>query len=315
MRADRLVAILLMLQRRGQVTAAEVAAELEVSERTARRDLDALGVAGIPVYAIRGRGGGWRLAGGGTTDLSGLSAEEVRALFLVAGPSTSATREVRAALRKLVRALPEPLRDRAEAASSAIVVDAAGWDRRSGTRPAPAHLDAVQRAVVDAEQVRLAYVARNGDATTRIVHPLGLAAKGAQWYLVADTDAGLRTFRVDRITAVQPTGERVVRPPEFDLQAAWRLITDQVDEMRAPIRADALVRPEWVSSLRTVLGTRLHIGTPVRDGRVRVELRGHTVRSLAAEIAGFGATIEVVEPSDLRDALAEVGRELVERYN
>src|SRR6476469_10220194 len=102
MRADRLVAILLMLQTRDQVTAAEVANELEVSERTARRDLEALGMAGVPVYARPGRNGGWQLAGGGRTDLSGLNAAEARALFLVAGPA-SATPQVKAALRKLVR--------------------------------------------------------------------------------------------------------------------------------------------------------------------------------------------------------------------
>src|SRR5215467_15026275 len=129
MRADRLVAILLLLQARGQVTAAEVAEELEISERTARRDLDALGVAGLPIYSRQGRNGGWQLAGGGRTDLSGLNAAEARALFLVAGSSATATPEVRAALRKLVRALPEPFRDAAEAASSAVVVDPTGWDQ------------------------------------------------------------------------------------------------------------------------------------------------------------------------------------------
>ena len=125
-----------MLQARGQVTAAEVAEELEVSERTARRDLDALGVAGLPIYSRQGRNGGWQLAGGGRTDLSGLTASEARALFLVAGPSSAATPEVKAALRKLVRALPEPFRDHAEAASTAVVIDPAArrrcWTRSSG---------------------------------------------------------------------------------------------------------------------------------------------------------------------------------------
>src|SRR6476620_6326166 len=120
MRADRLVAILLMLQSRGQVTAAEVADELEISERTARRDLEALGMAGLPIYSRQGRNGGWQLAGGGKTDLSGLNAAEARALFLVAGPATSSstTPELRAALRKLVRALPESFRTEAEAVST-----------------------------------------------------------------------------------------------------------------------------------------------------------------------------------------------------
>src|SRR5438270_7121923 len=185
-RADRLVAILLMLQQRGQVTAAEVAEELEVSERTARRDLDALGMAGLPIYSRQGRNGGWQLAGGGRTDLSGLTAPEARALFLVAGPASGATPEVKAALRKLVRALPESFRSSAEAASTAVVVDPAGWDRPSGPVRTPPLLDAIQRAVVEGQQVTLGYTARDRSATTRVVHPLGLAAKGPAWYLVAD---------------------------------------------------------------------------------------------------------------------------------
>src|ERR687898_447258 len=136
-----------MLQARGQVTAAEVAEELEVSERTARRDLDALGVAGLPIYSRQGRNGGWQLAGGGRTDLSGLTASEARALFLVAGPSSAATPEVKAALRKLVRALPETFRAGAEAAASAVVLDPDSWDRRHA--PPPEHLDVLRRARVD----------------------------------------------------------------------------------------------------------------------------------------------------------------------
>src|SRR3954470_14656790 len=145
MRADRLVAILLMLQARGQVTAAEVAEELEVSERTARRDLEALGTAGLPIYSQQGRNGGWRMLGGGRTDLSGLNAAEARALFLVAGPSSAATPEVKAALRKLVRALPETFRASAEAAAERVVVDPSTWGRGTGdgasTAPPPKHLE------------------------------------------------------------------------------------------------------------------------------------------------------------------------------
>src|SRR3954454_24340128 len=107
MRTDRLVAILLLLQQREQVTAVQVARELEVSERTARRDLDALAMAGVPVYSVQGRSGGWRLVGGARTDLSGLPAGEPRALSLAAAPPSAAPPAVKAALRKLVRALPE----------------------------------------------------------------------------------------------------------------------------------------------------------------------------------------------------------------
>src|SRR3954452_22332522 len=114
MRADRLVATLLLLQSRKRVTAADVAAELEVSVRTAPRDLEALSAAAIPVFPQPGRGGGWELVGGARTDLSGLTADEARTLFMVAGPEAAATPELKAALRKLVRALPEPFRASAE---------------------------------------------------------------------------------------------------------------------------------------------------------------------------------------------------------
>ncbi len=316
-RADRLVAILLLLQSRGQVTAAEVAEELEVSERTARRDLDALGMAGLPIYSVQGRNGGWRLAGGGRTDLSGLTAAEARALFLVAGPSSQATPQVKAALRKLVRALPEPFRPHAEAASEAVVVDPRGWDqaRDPGSgRPPPPFLDAVQRAVVEGEQVTLGYVARNREPSSRVVHPLGLAAKGWAWYLVADTEAGLRTFRVDRMTSVEPTGEAVVRPDGFVLAEAWKLIAEEVDLRRTPVSARGVVAPEALGWCRWIFGNRLRIGPSQPDGRVEVEVRGHSVWSLAAEIAGFGTHLEALDPPELRDHLARLGADLTTTY-
>lgn len=314
MRADRLVAILLLLQQRGQVTAREVAAELEISERTARRDLDALGMAGLPVYSQQGRNGGWRLAGGGRTDLSGLTAAEARALFLVAGPSSSTTPELRAALRKLVRALPEPFRDAAESAASAIVVDRTGWDDSSTHRPAPQFLDDAQRVVVEAEQVMLGYTSRVRETTTRLVEPLGLAAKGHVWYLVGDTEQGLRTFRVDRITSIEPTGRPATRPPGFELAEAWRMISDEVDRLRTPVVCTALVEPESLTICRWILGARLRIGPPVSDGRIQVEIRGHHIGALAGELAGLGGALEVVAPDELRERLARVGAELVERY-
>ena len=184
MRADRLVAALLVLQAKGRVTAAELAAELEVSERTARRDLEGLSLAGVPVYSQPGRGGGWELVGGARTDLSGLTADEARALFLIAGPS-GATPEVRAALRKLVRALPATFREHAEAA--AVPSCTIRPDGTTPRRRAPDHLEMLQHAVIEGVQVELDYRGRDGRASSRTVHPLGLVVKNNIWYLVAGT--------------------------------------------------------------------------------------------------------------------------------
>lgn len=301
-----------MLQARGTITAAQVAAELEISERTARRDLEALGLAGLPIYSKQGRGGGWSLLGGARTDLSGLNAAEARALFLVLGPSSAATPEVRAALRKLVRALPESFRAGAQAAASAVVVDSVDWDRAAA--PPPRHLDALQRAVIDGMQVVLGYQGPDKPGGERVVHPLGLAAKGSVWYLLAETELGMRTFRVSRVTSVEQTGEPVVRPADFDLGTAWRAVTAVVDERRRAVRATLLVREAMIGNLRSLVGSRLAVGPAGPAGTVTAEVSGGSALRIAVELAGFGSSVEVLHPPEVRDHLARLGRELTERY-
>jgi predicted DNA-binding transcriptional regulator YafY len=312
MRADRLVAALLVLQARGRVTAAELAEELEVSERTARRDLEALGMAGVPVYSQSGRGGGWSLVGGARTDLSGLTAAEARTLFLVAGPSSQATPAVKAALRKLVRALPETMRAEAQAAASAVVLDPSSWDRTS--MATPEHLDALQRAIVRGVQVRMRYAGRGRPESARTVHPLGLIVKGSLWYLVAGTEDGQRTFRVDRVRSVEPTDAPVDRPEEFDLAETWKSVVAKVDEQRAPYKATVRVDSEAVGGLRRAWGTRVRFGRTLRDGRMEAELRGYSANQVAIELAGFGSSVEVISPDEVRTHLARLARELGEQY-
>ncbi|HEV7679585.1 MAG TPA: WYL domain-containing protein [Candidatus Dormibacteraeota bacterium] len=315
MRADRLVATLLILPSRTRLTANDLARELEISERTARRDLEALAMAGVPVYAQPGRNGGWSLLGGARTDLSGLTAAEARTLFLVAGPS-AATPEVKAALRKLVRALPETFRAAAQAAASAVVVDPAEWDRSRA--PSPPHLDVLRNAVVDGVQVRIAYAGRDRAEGERVVHPLGLVAKGRAWYLVASTAAGQRTFRVDRVRSVEVTADPVDRPPGFDLEATWQATLETLQEQRHPHTATVLAPESLLPVLRYVLGTRV---TPTgravdggEPGRIEVEVRERSAEMIARQLAGFGTRIEVVGPPDVREALARIGAELTQRY-
>ena len=312
MRADRLVATLLVLQAKGRVTAAELADELEISIKTARRDLEALAIAGIPVYSQAGRGGGWSLIGGARTDLSGLTAAEARTLFMVAGPSSTATPEAKAALRKLVQALPETFRADAEAAASAIVLDPAAWG--GTTRPRPAHLDELQRAVVDGVQVRLGYADRTRNETVRTVHPLGLVDKGSVWYLVAGTDAGMRTFRVSRVRSVERTTDPVVRPPDFDLATTWQGVVATLEERRASVRA--IVRVDRLASygLRGQFGTSFRELGETDDGRVEVEIGAPSAGVIAERLAGWGGYAEVVGPDEVRAELARIGSELVARY-
>ena len=312
MRADRLVATLLFLQSRGTVTAAEVAAELEVSVKTARRDLEALSIAGIPVYSQPGRGGGWSLIGGARTDLSGLTATEARTLFLLAGPASAVTPEAKAALRKLVRALPETFREEAEKAASAIVLDPAGWGGRAPRTPP--HLEALQHAVIQQVQVRLGYTDAKGAVSERIVHPLGLASKGTTWYLVANTDAGMRTFRVWRVTSVEFTNDAAVRPPGFDLQKTWTEIVATLDERGGLQFVSGLIEPDVVRWLRLQFGTRLVVGEAIEDGRFPVEIGfPPTHDDPARELCAYGGSLEVLAPLSVRKRLVDIGRELAQR--
>lgn len=316
MRADRLIAVLMLMQRHGRITAAQVAAELEISERTARRDLEALAIAGVPVYSVAGRGGGWELVGGARTDLSGLSAPEVRALFLAAGSVPGQPAEVTSALRKLLHAVPEPFRREAASAAEAVFVDRTGWSGHEAAAP-PRHLDVVQDLVVRGVQADLRYLDRSDVESTRRVHPLGLVARGSLWYLVADTDTdrGRRTFRVDRVLDVVPAAEPVERPPGFDLAEAWKALTAEVPAGAWPVRVVARAEGWTVPILRNLFGSRLlAVGPSDAGGRHRVEIAGHHLNAIVGPIAGFGPSVDVLEPPEGRVLLADVGRRLVAHY-
>jgi len=314
MRADRLVAVLLLLQARGRVTAAEIAEELEISERTARRDLDALALAGIPVYSQQGRGGGWELIGGARTDLSGLTAAEARALFLVAGPSSAATPEVKAALRKLVQAIPEPFRVDAEAAATAVIVDPSAWGGK--VSPEPPLLDELRDAVVAGDQIRLGYVDRKRNETSRVVHPLGLVTRRSTWYLVSNSAEGQRTFRVDRVTRVERLGQPVERPEGFDLAAEWKRISAEVIGKRRPQTVVALLDTGALRMARFILGEQLKVVGDAQGagGRVEVEIMGPSHAMLAAQVAGFGRAMEVIGPPEVHTEIARIARELAAAY-
>lgn len=311
-----------MLQQRGQVTAAQVAEELEVSTRTARRDLEALGVAGLPVYSTPGRNGGWRLLGDGRTDLSGLSTGEAISLFSVVGAVLDATsgldRESRAARRKLLEALPEPVRASAERAAERIRYDPNRW---SGPAPGPAAptvedrlVQQVRTSLIDERRVDITYRSREGRPSTRSIDPLGLVHRQGHWYLLAGTDDGRRTFRLDRIEQYDVTDLPSHRPPDFDLDTAWGEVDNAVDALRWSVRAEVEIDQGRLGRMYFAFGPRLEIGDTTDHGTVMATVRGWSVEELAALLAGFHPEIEVLGPAEVRTALAAIGRTLIERY-
>jgi predicted DNA-binding transcriptional regulator YafY len=304
-RATRLVSLLLLLQTRGRLTAAELAERLEVSVRTVHRDVESLGEAGVPIEAVRGPAGGYRLAGGYRTRLTGLTADEAGALFAAGIPGPAAELglggELAAARLKVLAALPSELQERATRASRLFHLDSRRWFRAEDRVP---HLPSLAAAVWSGCRVRLRY--REGRRVVqRTLDPLGLVLKGGAWYLVARRSAGMRVYRVSRVAAVRALDEVFERPPEFELAAFW-------DEWS---RAFEQGRPQVEVTVRVAEDVRRYLpGEPrlTEDGRavVAFENLGEAYR----ELLRFGTGVEVLEPAELRARVAATSREVASMY-
>ncbi|MBS1906669.1 MAG: WYL domain-containing protein [Actinobacteria bacterium] len=322
MRADRLIQALLLLQGRPQITAAELAAELEVSVPTARRDLEALAMSGVPIYPSRGRGGGWRLIGGARTDLTGLTEGEVVSLLIGLSQSAGADPNRLAAVRKLVRAMPAPFREPAQRVAASTVRDLP-WGEAADDAAAKTVAE-LQRAIARTLRVRLEYEGSHGAQTVEVV-PLVVGSRGATWYLLAAPPSGdgdvadatqLRTYRVDRIRALSPGPERGVRPAGFDGAAAWAEMVERVEGLRGAVRAVVRVQPWAVRALCDRFGaqSRLLVGPPDEEGRARVEVSAHRVDALAEQLVGWADVAEVERPPEVRAALRALGERIAARY-
>jgi len=305
MRADRLMSMLLLLDTHRRLTAKDLARRLEVSERTVYRDLDALSAAGIPVYAERGNGGGCRLTDGYRLRLTGLTTAEAQVLSLPGPPRVLAdlglTHTARDAVSKLLRALPAAVRTDAASAHQRILVDAAGWDAPHETVE---HLGALQQAVWSQQRIAIGYSRGDGTVVERVVDPLGLVAKGSVWYLVGSVDGSVRVYRAARVQAARLTGEPAQRPSEFDLAAFWA-------ESSAEFKANI---PRYTVRVRATPAARAALA---QMRRVRIdhdEVSFDTRDEAVATLLGRGAAVEVIEPGDLRQEIAQSAAEVVSLY-
>ncbi|MBN6036759.1 YafY family protein [Amycolatopsis sp. 195334CR] len=319
MRASRLLSVLLLLQNRGRMTADELAAELEVSVRTVYRDIEALSAAGVPVYADRGRSGGYQLVDGYRTRLTGLTEEEARSLSLAGLPAAASElglgTVLAAAQLKLYAALPADLRDRAATVSQRFYLDVPGWHRGIESLP---QLAEVAEAVWQTRRLRIDYRRWGNQQVTREIEPLGLILKGGNWYLAARCEDSDRTYRISRIEALT-TLEPFTRPADFDLAAYWRDWSEQFERRMYPrtavVRLSPLARVLVPFYLGGVGARALDTADePDEDGWIRMELPVEQGRPAIGELLRFGPGLQVLEPASLRDELAEAIREMAAHY-
>jgi predicted DNA-binding transcriptional regulator YafY len=319
MRASRLVSLLLLLQARGGMTASELARELEVSVRTIHRDVEALGAAGVPIFAERGPHGGIRLVDGYRTRLTGMTTEEADALFLSGLPGPAAElglgTVVAAARLKVLAALPTELRGRASRLLERFHLDAAGWFRAGEDVP---HLAAIAQCVWDGQRLELDY-ARSDTIVTRTLDPLGLVLKAGVWYLVAASDGQIRTYRVSRARGVEPLPEKAIRPPGFDLATYWSDSITAYERDQPRIEVTLRVRrtsTRWLEDVidAPVLAMAVEEPDPEPDSWRRIRVTLDWPREVAGRLLALGGAVEVLEPPELRAEIASLAAETVARY-
>ncbi|HNT75177.1 MAG TPA: WYL domain-containing protein [Anaerolineae bacterium] len=320
MRADRLLSLMMLLQTRGKLSARELSEELNVTERTIYRDMEALERAGVPIYAEPGRDGGYGLVDRYRTSLTGLSEGEVRALFMLSVPAPLAelgvTQELKAALLKLTAALPASRRDDEAHVRDRFYLDAVGWEHDGGPTP---HLRVIHQAVWQDRRLALKYRPIFSAEVEQRVDPYGLVVKAGEWYLVFAHNGRVRVRRVGELLDVRLTGETFTRPPDFALEAFWKDWCAERAEQQTQFYVRARIAPGAREWLAFYLGSRsrdalAHAGPPDADGWFTLELTFDSLEMARARLLPLGGAVEVLEPDALRFSLADFAAQTLKVY-
>jgi predicted DNA-binding transcriptional regulator YafY len=321
MLASRLLSILMLLQTRGRMSATALAAEFEVSVRTIHRDIDQLSAAGVPVYAERGREGGFQLANGYRTNLTGLSQSEAETLFLAGLPGPAAqlglAETLELARLKVMAALPAKVQPGADRIAARFHLDPVGWFRATEKLPS---LQAVARAVWSERYLMLSYRRAGQSALKRRkLGPLGLVLKGGTWYLVAQSGKSARTYRVSAIFEPEMLDEAFARPRDFDLPAYWRRASEDYEaglygetaairlSARGLTRLDTLGHSVAEAAQRTA-------SRPDGQGWIRCTVPIETVEAGARELLRLGEDVEIEGPPALRGEMERLLRAMLMRH-
>ncbi|WP_280429331.1 helix-turn-helix transcriptional regulator [Nocardia brasiliensis] len=320
MRADRLVSLVLLLRRHGRLSATALARELEVSTRTVLRDIEALSAAGVPVYAERGRHGGFALLPGFQTELTGLNHDEALAL-LVAGSRPGAQAfglgsALASAMRKVVDALPESYRVTAAGAAERLLIDPDTdlLSRRTLPEAVPdAVAREVRRAVLAGHKVRIHYAAVDQEPAWRTVDPIGLVTVRDQVYLLATRSGADRTYRLSRIAAAEELSELAQRPDRVDLDRAWQERGTRFRTGGDQVAVRARVHPSRRAEL---VGTALAVRAEATDADdwLRLEVTFQDARHAEWALWQVATNAEVLAPQWLRTTLRDRAAELAAHY-
>lgn len=323
MRADRLLSIMLLLNANGRMTAADLSDQLEVSERTIYRDLDALTTAGIPVFAQSGTNGGIYLDEDYRVSLTALSHQELQALFVSAGSGALDAIGLRqsGALLKLFASLPSRQQSEVERLRQRLHMDPANWFQ---VVDPPRFLPLLQQAVWEDRRIQAHYQPVESADGDRVLDAYALVAKANIWYLVAKKPEAetskMRNFRVARVETLELLDERFERDAAFDLATYWRETCEKFE------RESSVSNPLYHTRLRVhpemfwyfpgyMEGSYEKVGQPDAEGWFTVSARFANTYDARTRVMGLGAMVEVIEPDELRDGVIKTAQAILDYAN
>jgi predicted DNA-binding transcriptional regulator YafY len=321
MRADRLLSIMLMLQNRGCMSARELSGELEVSERTIYRDMDALSAAGVPVYGEPGPEGGFQLLDSYRTNLTGLTEGEIRALFMLNIPSLLAdlgmSQELKAALIKLTAGLPDDQRLDEEQVRQRFHLDPTRWEQ--GEEQVP-HLITIHQAVWSDRMLNITFHPHYAMEIEQLIDPYGLVSKAGVWYLVYARRDRVRVKRISDLLDAQISHETFNRSNDFDLRAFWEEWCDRYRIGRSNFKVLARISPPFIPLLPYFFGDQFQnrvddAHPPDKYGWITLELYFRSFEAARDRILTFAGAVEVLEPYALRRSILDFASQTVELHS
>ena len=316
MRADRLLTLILLLQTRGKMTARELAEELGVSRRTILRDINALSFSGIPVYSEGGHGGGIALIEEYRTSLTGLNKSEVQTLFLTS--NNQALRDVGLGdasenlLMKLLAALPRIHHSTADHIRQRLMIDPTWWWHDTATSP---YWDELQQAVYEDLLIETRYENYDGRITERVLAPYSLICKSSLWYLLAEREQELRTFRVTRFHSVRVLDQSFTRRPGFDLPTYWQGYVKNFENTVGEYRCTLRIHPEREMFVKWLMPGRWQNVIDAEE-KEWVTLSLVMDSDLLAKMLVFGLAgfVEVISPPELKESVLTQARLVLKHF-
>jgi predicted DNA-binding transcriptional regulator YafY len=316
MRADRLLSIILLLQARGKMTAKALAEELDVSRRTILRDINALSFSGVPVYSEGGHGGGVALIEEYRTTLTGLNTMEVQSLFVA--NNNDALRDVglgdagERLLLKLLAALPNTHHSTADHIRQRLMIDPTWWWHDSSISP---FWEEIQRAVYEDKMIEAEYENFDGKIAERVLAPYSLICKSSVWYLLAERDGELRTYRVNRFHSVRLLEGTFTRRPDFDLPSYWRVQSQSMENLPTEYHCVLRIHPERMSFIKWLMPGRWELVSEADDqGWLTVSLSMDSDMLAKMLVFGLAGFVEVVEPLELKEAVVAQARRVLDEF-